>query len=65
MEFLAKIELLDLPFNLNCNYIKIEGEISKSLRSEFLLRLCKMRLLETREERLEMLSEHYKSNESI
>lgn len=54
-----KIESINLPFILYFKNIKIPEEIQAKLRNEFLLRLCEMRDIEDKEERLKSLLNQY------
>ncbi|CAK69138.1 unnamed protein product (macronuclear) [Paramecium tetraurelia] len=62
--FLDKIEQIDLPFKVYCKTIKIPEEIQKNLRNEFLFRLCEIRQIEDKNERLNKLMEQYSAYES-
>ncbi|CAD8182364.1 unnamed protein product [Paramecium octaurelia] len=62
--FLDKIEEIDLPFKVYCKQITIPEEIQKNLLNEFLSRLCEIRLIEDKNERLDNLMEQYSAYET-
>ncbi|CAD8106452.1 unnamed protein product [Paramecium primaurelia] len=63
LSFLDKIELIDLQFIQYFKNQKIPEEIQKSLLNEYLFRLCQMRLIEDKEQRLINLVQQYKAFE--